>query len=111
MPNQELGKFLIGLGALTITLVPAPSARAQMSDEMAAQLSQNADQHVIVIMKSQHAAAHKDRHTGSTGQLIPNILRQCIMKKRPASEGRSRMRRRLRCATLCRASLRYGGAS
>jgi hypothetical protein len=60
MPNQELGKFLVGLGALTITLVPATSARAQMSDEMAAQLSQNADQHVIVIMKSQHAAAHKD---------------------------------------------------
>ncbi len=35
---------------------------------------------------------------------------QCIMKERPASEGRSRMRRRLRCAALCRASLRYGGA-
>jgi len=32
------------------------------------------------------------------------------MKERPASEGRSRMRRRLRCAALCRASLRYGGA-
>ncbi len=37
-------------------------------------------------------------------------LPQCIMKERPASEGRSRMRRRLRCAALCRASLRYGGA-
>ena len=35
---------------------------------------------------------------------------QCIMKKRPASGGRSRMERRLRCAALCRASLRYGGA-
>jgi hypothetical protein len=31
---------------------------------------------------------------------------QCIMKERPATgEGH-----RLRCATLCRASLRYGGA-
>jgi hypothetical protein len=35
---------------------------------------------------------------------------QCIMKERPASEGRGRMWRRLRCAALCRASLRYGGA-
>jgi hypothetical protein len=35
---------------------------------------------------------------------------QCIMRERPASEGRSRMRRCLRSAALCRAPLRYGGA-
>jgi hypothetical protein len=35
---------------------------------------------------------------------------QCIMKKRPASEGRGCDGRRLRSAALCRASLRYGGA-
>ncbi len=40
----------------------------------------------------------------------PQERRQCIMKERPASEGRSRMRRRLRSAALCWASLRYGGA-
>jgi len=33
-----------------------------------------------------------------------------LWKSAPASEGRGRMRRRLRCAALCRASLRYGGA-
>jgi hypothetical protein len=42
--------------------------------------------------------------------LIALTTGQCIMKERPASERRSRMRRRLRCAALCRASLRYGGA-
>src|SRR3979409_267423 len=35
---------------------------------------------------------------------------QCIMKERPVSEGRSWVWRRLRCAALCRGSLRYGGA-
>jgi len=44
------------------------------------------------------------------GQPAPLTLSQCIMKERPTSGGRSRMRRRLRCAALCRASLRYGGA-
>ena len=34
---------------------------------------------------------------------------QCIMKERPRSESRGCDGRRLRCAALCRASLRYGG--
>jgi hypothetical protein len=51
------------------------------------------------------------RQAGKVDHSLRELVGQCIMKERPASEGRSRMRRRLRCATLCRASLRYGGAS
>lgn len=39
-------KSFVGLSALAIALVSAMSARAQLSEALAAQLSQNADQHV-----------------------------------------------------------------
>jgi len=42
--------------------------------------------------------------------MVRTVRGQCIMKERPASEGGSWEWRRLRCAALCRASLRYGGA-
>ena len=59
MPNSRLYRFLIRLGAFAFTLGPATSVYAQISQQLAAQLSQNADQHVIVILKSQHAPVRK----------------------------------------------------
>ena len=57
VPSPNL---LVGLGAFAIALVSAASASAQFSKESAAQLEQNPNQHVIVILKSQHAPVHKD---------------------------------------------------
>jgi hypothetical protein len=55
--NPKSSRVFAALGALTVAAVWAVPARAQLSDAEATRLSQNADQHVIVIMKSQHAPA------------------------------------------------------
>lgn len=58
MTQKFRGAFLV-LGAIAIAAVWATPAIAQMSDELAARLSENVDQPVIVILKSQHAIAPK----------------------------------------------------
>ncbi len=57
--NQRLWKVLFGLGVLAMASLCSTTARAQMSAELAAQLSKNVNQDVIIIMKSQHANALK----------------------------------------------------
>src|ERR1039458_5516844 len=59
MINDKLWKVFAGLAVLAMAIVWTAPARAQMSADLAAQLSQNVNQDVIVIMKSQHAAAFK----------------------------------------------------
>jgi len=59
MMSHKLWKVFVGLAVLAIAAVWAAPARAQMSEDLAAQLSQNVNQDVIVIMKNQHAAAPK----------------------------------------------------
>jgi subtilase family protein len=57
--TQRLWKVLFVLGALAIAGVWSTTARAQMSADLAAQLSKNVNQDVIIILKSQHAPAFK----------------------------------------------------
>jgi hypothetical protein len=82
--NQKSWRVSAVLCALTMATVWAAPARAQLSDAEAAPLSQNADQHVIVIMKSQHApsapgsGAAADRLSTIAAEQAPlmNELRQ-----------------------------------
>ncbi len=60
MLNKTFWRFFIWLGALAMTAVSAAPVQAQLSEAQVAHFSQNADQHVIVIMKSRHPAVHKD---------------------------------------------------
>ena len=55
--NRLLWKVLFGLGILAITTLQPTTARAQMSADLAAELSKNVDQKVIVILKNQHGVA------------------------------------------------------
>ena len=59
MTNNRLWKVLAGLVLVAMATLLAAPAWAQMPADVAAQLSQNVNQDVIIIMKSQHAAAFK----------------------------------------------------
>lgn len=57
--NQRLWKAPLVLGILATASLWSAMAQAQMSADLAAQLSKNVNQDVIVILKSQHTAAFK----------------------------------------------------
>jgi hypothetical protein len=78
-------------------------AVAQYSTPTGGQRQRNTHPHTTVKAPAQ------DRGMRSRSRRFAPEPGQCIMKERPASEGRSRMWCRLRSAALCRASLRYGG--
>jgi hypothetical protein len=59
MTNNRLSGVLTGLAVIAMAIVSTAPGWAQMPADVAAQLSQNVNQDVIVIMKSQHAAAFK----------------------------------------------------
>jgi hypothetical protein len=59
MMTQKFRGALQVFHVMAIAIVLATPTIAQMSDELAAQLSQHVDQPVIVILRSQHPVAHK----------------------------------------------------
>jgi hypothetical protein len=78
---QRLSTLLAGL----CSLVMAVPAHAQMSEQLATQLSQNVDQHVIVIMKSQHPAVHKDSSEATQRSAAIDIEQAAITRRTPPS--------------------------
>jgi len=59
MINNRWSGVLTGLAVVAMAIVSTAPAWAQLPADVAVQLSQNVNQDVIVIMKSQHAAAFK----------------------------------------------------
>jgi dihydroxyacetone kinase len=76
-----------GLCAIAVAAVWAAPAHAQLSQAMAAQLSQNADQKVIVFMKSQHAVAPRGSSAETERSYATGIPGQAHQITRPRCTG------------------------